>query len=235
MIDHDDSTMLKFNYSGMVSKIEYIINAWYNRGLSVLGKVIMLNSLIGSLYIYKISTVCKIPDKIIEQTNSIMREYIWDVGKNKVALHIIQNPKELGGLRLFNLEYKRLCTQMSTDKILEYEEIKELANQYFVCKGSFIWKCNLRVNDVGYFVKKVIWCDVVKAYVKVFLYTSNTKAKILDQPIWMHSFIGIGDIRVFNINAVNKNFYKLKDIMNDDGSFKGYDTVKQRSNGTVSI
>ena len=58
-ISNDSKQMLAVNYEGIVVKIKGILKTWKIRNLSVLGNVIMINSLIGSLFIYKMNVNCQ--------------------------------------------------------------------------------------------------------------------------------------------------------------------------------
>ena len=50
-ICHDN--ILEINYNNTLSKTKSILNGWKNRGLSLIGKVTIINTLISSLFVYK--------------------------------------------------------------------------------------------------------------------------------------------------------------------------------------
>ena len=54
-IFQDKLSLRNANYEGTITQIETTLNSWSHRNLSLLGKVIMLNSLIGSLFVYKMN------------------------------------------------------------------------------------------------------------------------------------------------------------------------------------
>ena len=53
-LDKDES-----NYDGITNRIEAITNMWKKRNLTLIGKITMLNSLIGSLLVYKMQLIPK--------------------------------------------------------------------------------------------------------------------------------------------------------------------------------
>ena len=56
-IAHDN--IVDKNYSGIVDKARNILNAWYNRGLSLVGKIQMVNTLVASHFVYKMMVLQK--------------------------------------------------------------------------------------------------------------------------------------------------------------------------------
>ena len=54
-ITHEDLT--QENYKGLVDKTRQILNAWHHRGLSLIGKVHVVNTLIASLFVHKMMVI----------------------------------------------------------------------------------------------------------------------------------------------------------------------------------
>ena len=55
---------LNLNYSETLKKVKTVLLSWENRGLSLLGKVLVLNSLIASLFVYKMYVLPRMPKNI---------------------------------------------------------------------------------------------------------------------------------------------------------------------------
>ena len=47
------------------------------------------------------------PKYIVKKIDNIIREFLWNKKKAKVAYSVLQNPKDHGGLNLVNLEKKK--------------------------------------------------------------------------------------------------------------------------------
>ena len=93
-LDDDSQVMLNKNYQGIVQNVDQIIGSWKNRGLSLCGMIIMLNSLIGLLFVYKMNVLRFIPEKVIQNMYSAIRKYIWKGGVPRIATEILLAPKE---------------------------------------------------------------------------------------------------------------------------------------------
>ena len=59
-----------------------VINAWQAIDISLLGNTMIVNTLVGSLFVYKMNVLPMLPQKIIDTFNDIIIKYIW---KQKVA------------------------------------------------------------------------------------------------------------------------------------------------------
>ena len=62
-----DSDNAEQNYGPLVPKIKKTLHSWSTRGLSLLGKVLVINSLIASLFVYKCMVLPSIPQAILTQ------------------------------------------------------------------------------------------------------------------------------------------------------------------------
>ena len=89
-IAHENLT--EKNYHGIVEKTKSILNAWYNRGLSLIGKIQVVNTLIASLFVYKMMVflvpyefpycVVNVFYDIIKNIDNTIREFIWNKKKS---------------------------------------------------------------------------------------------------------------------------------------------------------
>ena len=66
----------------------------------------MVNTLVASLFVYKMMVLPIIPKHIVKHIDNIVRNYIWNGKKSKIAYNILQNPKKEGGLNLINITKK---------------------------------------------------------------------------------------------------------------------------------
>ena len=78
----------------LLEKMNRTLNAWHNRGLSLIGKVNIVNTLVSSLFVYKIMVLPRIPQTMIKRMNGTINKFLWNDGKPKIALEILQNPPQ---------------------------------------------------------------------------------------------------------------------------------------------
>ena len=65
IVAHND--IVEKNYKDIVQKVRKTLFSWTHRGLSLLGKVQVVNTLVSSLFVYKMMVMPKIPDNIVKR------------------------------------------------------------------------------------------------------------------------------------------------------------------------
>ena len=94
------------NYSKTAIKVKGILEAWKERDPSLIGKVMLVNSLVASLFVYKMNVLRIIPDNVVTGVNKQIVDFLGTNRGAKIALHRLMTAKNTGGLQLVNLEAK---------------------------------------------------------------------------------------------------------------------------------
>ena len=100
---NDIDSLEELNYPQVVSKMQNITQLWQKRTLTLQGKVLVINTLISSLAVYKMTVVPCIKHPIVNQFESIIYKYLWK-GPTKILMEALKNPIEFGGLRLVDFQ-----------------------------------------------------------------------------------------------------------------------------------
>ena len=87
-ISHEN--IVEKNYESIIAKVKAVLNSWYNRGLSLFGKIQVVNTLVASLFVYKMMVLPTIPEKICKTIDCIIRDYLWQGRKAKIAFRTLQ-------------------------------------------------------------------------------------------------------------------------------------------------
>ena len=190
-ITHDNNLMEK-NYEKLVEKVRATVKAWDNRGLSLEVKVNVVNTLIGSQFVYKMMVLPSMSDKIIRTIENIIRDYLWSGKKAKIAFKTLQNPKKEGGLNLVNLQRKETALKATWPNILlkehQYSQVVYATMRVSLLQHD-IWRCTLAPEDVRTFsFGQKFWQDVLFAWSQ---YNYYFEQKIQNQIIWYNSRIRI--------------------------------------------
>ena len=134
----------------------------------------------------------KIPRSIVKQLDNLIRGFIWNNKKSKIAYNILQNPKEAGGLNLVNLEKKDIALKATWPQIL-YKESEYSKMVYSMMKCSTlqddIWRCHLNQQDVKCLkITNQFWQDVLTSWSHYNYYYQN---RYENQLIWYNSDIKV--------------------------------------------
>ena len=89
----NDPKLMEMNFEKILLKAQSILDQWRHRGLSLFGKVTVINTMIASLFVYKMSVLPSITDKYIDKLNAMMNSFLWNNRKPKIKLEILQIPK----------------------------------------------------------------------------------------------------------------------------------------------
>ena len=222
-VAHED--ILEKNFEVLIEKSKKTLKAWFNRGLSLLGKVQVINSLVSSLFVYKMMVMPKIPKKVVKAMENIFREFLWNGKKAKISLKILQIQKSQGGLNLVNLHNKDIALKTSWPKILRSEsDYADLVFSIMRCKTlrHDIWRCSIAPEDVHLLrISNQFWEDVLVSWCE---YNYYREMRVENQMIWYNSRVKIAgnfvfwkDICVRGLMYVHQLFENLK--------FKTYEQV----------
>ena len=186
------SEIMEKNYLPLLEKSKQVMNDWKNRGLSLLGKITIVNTLVASLYVYRMAVLPRIPSKIVKVFEDLVTKFVWNGGKPKIAKKILQAPKRLGGLKLINLEYRDIAIKCTWPQILENENnyAKTVYKTIIQTFEVNIWRATLHWNDVCQInIGNKFWNDVLWCWAK-FNFSQNSEPQY--QIIWFNSHIKIG-------------------------------------------
>ena len=225
-VSNSMSETIQINYSPVKGKIKNMFNIWSQRNLTIYGKVTVVKSHVVSKLVYLMSVL---PDPEKDYFKSIQNNifnYMWNNKPDRIKRSIMYSPKFEGGLKVTNL-----TTQNKSLKISWIIRMKDNpAWEVFVTKqlgeiGELFWECNLHQSDtkeihvkfVGSFVK-----DIIDAWCEYNYYTPKDKVHILNQLIWLNSFIKIDKKVVLYNSWLQAGVIYIKDLIDANGSFLEY-------------
>ena len=213
------------NYQDIIAKVKSTLYAWYNRGLSLMGKIQVVNTLVASLFVYRMMVLPKIPVNIIKVVENHIREFIWGGKKAKIALGILQNTKKEGGLNLVNLRNKDIALKATWPQIIHSEpEYASMVYDTIRCNllQEDIWRCRLLKEDInGLKIQNEFWKDVLIAWSE---YNFFHDFRIENQIIWYNSQIRING-RPVMWNDIYKKGLKYVYQLFEGGHFRGENEV----------
>ena len=213
------------NFQTVMNKVKAVCKNWYNRSLSLSGRILVVNSLIGSLFVYKMMTMCNLKESEMKEIETVIREFIWKGKRSKIALETLYKPKTQGGLKLVNLKAKQDALKISWIFKVENDNIllKCLQSDLNYCNAGKvlrqdIWRCNIAPKDcIKLFPKNNFWSEMLYAWSKINFNTAPDTADILEQVIWLNSHIRIDNKPVVWKKCIDANIMYVKDLYEENG------------------
>ena len=93
-------------YENLLSKADNVLRAWSKHKLTLVGKVIIVNTLITPLFVYSMQVLPSPSKNFFEKFDKLILQFLWGSKKSKIPLKILYNAKTEGGLGLVNLRWK---------------------------------------------------------------------------------------------------------------------------------
>ena len=102
----DNNEMCKLNLVPIIHQIEDTLNLWSKRKLTLMGRTLIVNTLIESKLVYRLSVLSELDVIISQQIQDLIWSYIWEGKRAKINFNILSAPKDHGGLRLCDIRAK---------------------------------------------------------------------------------------------------------------------------------
>ena len=184
---------LEDNYCELLDKAKSILLSWTHRNLSLMGKVLLINTLMASHFIYKMTVLPAMSYKLIKQFESIFNDFLWNGKKAKIPLYILKANLGSGGAKLINLAARDSAIKITWIKILDSDpKCANLAYSFLspVLQRD-IWLCNISPTEISKIMKKnsnPFWFDVLSAWSKQHYQGNELNASTF---LWYNSLVRI--------------------------------------------
>ena len=214
-------------YDSVINKLNNVANDWQNRQLTLMGKVIIVNTLLCSLFIYRMSVLPMMSNVQLKRMEQIINNFLWNGKHAKIPHKVLCSKKSDGGLGLTDLNVRQAAM-----KIQWVKKTADSQFQYvFSCLNPLlmekIWECNIHVNDVKDVIQcECFWSDVLKIWSKYHFFEPQNRNDILNQIIWYNSKIRVGKkIMPINKKAIGIGILYIRDLISEAGKFLTHNEI----------
>ena len=216
-----DGTMAQENFEEIMVKVNSVCNSWNNRLLTLMGKVLLINCLIGSLFVYKMLTVMTLSQVQLEQINGIIHKFLWKGKRARIAMSTLTKKKNQGGLKLVDLVAKQNALKISWIFKLNQSPFLQAAMYENLTSslGMSLWKCNLSQTDAMKIFKASLWGDIMAAWCLINYRKPSNRLEVLDQVLWLNSDLRINNRPVCWTSWIQCGILTVKDICTDNNAF----------------
>ena len=245
IIKADVREMIKENYELLKQKMENVLTPWRARGLTLIGRITVFNSLVASLTTQIFSCLHSPPEKFFKDTERMIKDFLWQGKRPKIALKRLSLPYEEGGLKLVSLYEKNIAMKIKwLEKFWKEKEScwVKTAGQILPLPFEQILDCDIKEKDI----EKVrhsnnmefsLWYDIWQAWAKYKnSVTQKTQCFWAEQMLWYNS-----DIRRNNLPYCEKSLYnlgilKIKHIVNEkEKRLLTYEEICAKTNTKVNF
>ena len=201
------------NYERIVIASKSVLKSWERRSLSLQGRVGIVNTLIASRFVYAMSVLPMMPNKLVQEMNAAIESFLWNGHKPKIPRKVLCAPKSEGGLELIDIVTKDKSLKASWIKsIIEHERILHAANTSLGLVNGFLpWSANLNARDVKSVVvhnSDPFWRHVLESWCE---YHFDEEMRD-DQIIWFNSLIRIDNKPFFWKSSAEKGLFRVAQL-----------------------
>ena len=205
---------IQMNYNPLLEKAKTILSSWSKRSLSLYGKVNIINTLIASLFVYRMLVLPVIGKDMIKRLEDMITKFLWSNGTSKISLKILKCSKESGGLNLVDFYKKDLALKVSWINIIKEDiYLANLAYRIIAPElKELIWCCNLSEKQIPKLFRMNFWTDVLYAWSKLNFKGVDMVENPGDQILWLNSNILIDNKPVKWSKCIARNLFYVKQL-----------------------
>ena len=230
ILTNDSEELVELNIRPLIKEMSNLLRVWRARGLTLQGKIMVVNSLAASKLAYRLSVLPFLTTALVKEIKDLFNAFIWNDKKPKIRYEVVTGLKTEGGLGLFNVQKKDITFKLGWP--FKIQASKFLKHTVYVLMGNpcgdLIWQTNLTPQYVDrMFPKRNVWTEVLKKWSELHfekpVYASQVKKEIL----WYNANIKIANTPVFEKNWHKAGINRVEDLLKEDGTFCN---VKEISN-----
>ena len=207
------------NYESLVDKICEVTNVWSKRLLTLMGRVLIVNTLCESLFVYKMSVTTDMPKPLADKITDVIDRFIWKGKRARVARSTLQQSRNTGGLRLFDVKAKQKALKIAwIPKIMSSDCYKvSFFRNVQIPDVPFIFECSVTKKDSLKFCNKnEFWGQCYTHWCEYSWYEPDSTEEVLKQIIWHNSSIKVGGTMLMNHKCVEAGVIRLEDIHDEN-------------------
>lgn len=198
-----------------------MLDSWSARTQTIMGKIIVINSLINTLFIHKFLALPSPLEGFFRIFRQMVTKYLWGDKPHKIAYtKLIQNYNKLG-LKLVDLQIKDEALKAAWPARWANRPQGELDwfYQKLPLRDRCIWECNLDPRDVDREYKLVkgdtsnVTISFLRAWCQIhYNPVLEENDEIMTTNLWGNSLICKGDRPIFETSLINSYIDKVLDI-----------------------
>ena len=217
----------KLNWESKMEKTDKLIHLWKKRNLSIIGKILIIKTLILPIFTF-LASACVVPEQYVKEIESKCFKFIWDEKPDKVKRAVLCAPYTNGGLQMVNFfSYFKALKASWVNRLVHPSPAnwKLIPQKYFGVLGKnwLIFKLNLDNKKILDYIRNIpcFYKEVLKSWIFAGggqTKTPKTFSDIRKQIIWGNKYITHKNDYVIFQNWIKSDIIFINDIIGNDGN-----------------
>ena len=235
----NDPETLRNNFNVVLRKLEAISNIWYYRQLTLSGRILIINTLFSSKFVYKMQVLHHISDDQIRRAEEIITSFLWKGRKAKISMKILKMNKDQGGMGLVDLKAKHQSLQIAwIKKIHTNPEVESLAcfflGRDYILNDS-LWKANMCESDARKIGKAGFWQNLLCTWARFNFHDPQSRDSVVGQLLWNNSHIKHNVGRGRQKTLSDQGLMRIYDLLDTEYVFMTRDRTNSKIGCNLSV
>lgn len=228
---NDLNDCINVNFKDKFFEIKKLFKTWLKRQITPLGRIAVLKSLILSKLVYLWLLLPNPPDSVIDDIQIAIYRFVWNRKPDRINRKSAGCSIDLGGIGIPNIDLYVNALKLTWIKKIHSSDHKW--KQIFLMNSPILNNLNTLGSDIPItdICDNPFWIDVFKAYnsfgKKIFI---EKKEDLLAEPLFYNSNFLMNNKPFFFRHWSNAGVYKVKDLIDDNGSFLSLLDFKNKYN-----
>ena len=233
--------LLSINITPVVQKIKSIVSIWSRRKLTLFGKIIIINSLLSSQLVYKLSVLPTPSVSELKELDQLFFNYLWNNKPHKIAKRSILADKTQGGLRMVDIKSKNSSLKIPWIKrIIENPKytICPILDLYCKIDIKLLLHCNIAATDISFCFKRKLpnfWRDVLTCWCNYNYKEIEEIQNPSSQILWFNSNIKVGNTVLFHEHLLNSGVIYISDLLDENREFYKLNEFNMKFNCSINF
>ena len=200
---------LPSNYESIYSKVQAVCDNWYNKTSTLSGKILVINSLMGSLFVYKMTTLVNMTENQIKKVEVMIHDFLWNGRKRgRISMNTLTKDRKQGGLRLVDLRAKQKSIKIKWIFTIEKDPFLTqcMHENLDPNMGMTIFECNLSKIHVkkcfGY--DNSLWIEILEGWCEINYHAPSDKTQIRNEILWYNSNLLLNNNPLYSSNGTKR-------------------------------
>ena len=197
-IGTDLELVAKLNWETKLEKIRRVVDNWRRRNLTLIGRVIIIKTLLIS-QIINLIMFCSVPQSVMKKLDKIIYEYLWGSKVNKVRKDTVVREYVQGGIKMIDIEKLIQSFRLKwMGRIIDETDgyWKDMAMLYFEQFGGLklLLNCSVDSNMIAkYFAGKIpnFYLEILKAWFQFKKSDNQNDIYSDNQILWYNKYITV--------------------------------------------
>ena len=227
------------NYRLLLQKSVQVMNQWQNRTLTLMGKILIINTLVSSLYVYVLQVELNPPKIFYREFEQAIQNYLWSRKKCKIPTKLLQASKTHAGQKLVDLEAKAKAIKIGwvfKQDPHTQNQLKQITPKHL---GDKFWECALEGKDVDNHIQKTkinpFWAEVVTNWFELCkMHREQEQNRNVNRIIWFNSRVTINENPVFYPKAAEAGIMYYTDLY-ENNKLLSYTKICEKYKNSLDI